>query len=306
MRVSIERLRVWLLVGAGGLVLAIAAFLGFAHVRAHRFLKDLPARLGADITRESNGFTYSQSSKGKTVYTIHASKMVQRKDGKMMLHDVGIVLYGQRQDRADRIYGDEFEYDQKEGVVRAVGEVHLDLEAPAPTDARGRMEYASGGGPAAAAPAPGAEERMVHVKTSGLVFVQKLGAASTAEEIEFEYHGMHGRAKGADFNSDTGMTVLQSDVRVSGLRDGEPVTLTASHAEMDRGTKELHLEGARYFAVSDRGPKASDGDRTLTAGQAVVHLRARRLGGPRGGERGCGTYAGGGADQGAECGCDGE
>ena len=109
MRIAIERLRVWLLAGAGLLVVVIAGFLGLAHMRAHRFLKDLPGRLGVDVTRESNGFTYSQSSKGKTVYTIHAARMVQRRDGKTLLHDVGIVLYGQRGDRVDRIYGDEFE-----------------------------------------------------------------------------------------------------------------------------------------------------------------------------------------------------
>ena len=283
MRVSIERLRVWLLVGAGLLVIVIAGFLEYAHLRAHRFLKNLPSRLGADITRESNGFTYSQSSRGKTVYTIHAAHMVQRKDGKTMLHDVGIVLYGRNGDRADRIYGSEFEYDQKSGVVRAVGEVHLDLQAPAPTDARGRAAYASGYdavGSGNLEPRPGhgnghgdQDERMVHVKTSGLVFVQSLGVASTDQEIEFQYHGMNGRAMGADYNSDSGVTALHSDVRVSGLRNGEPVLLTAGHAEMDRGTGELLLGHARYFAGASGGAGHGTG-RVIEAEQATVHLRA--------------------------------
>ena len=112
MNVSVERLRVWLLVGAGLLVIVVAAFLGYAHYRAHRFLTNLPKKLGVDVRRETNGFTYSQSSEGKTIYTIHAAKAVERSDGKMTLHDVGIVLYGRKQDRADRIYGNEFEYDQ--------------------------------------------------------------------------------------------------------------------------------------------------------------------------------------------------
>ena len=282
MRVSIGRLRVGLLVGAGLLVVVIAAFLGYAHLRAHRLLRDLPGRLGADITRESNGFTYSQSLKGKTVYTIHAAKVVQRRDGKTTLHDVGIVLYGQKADRADRIYGSEFEYDQKAGVVRATGVVHLDLQAPAPVDARGRAEYAAGGEPGAArhegaGAGDGGNERMVHVTTSDLVFVQSLGAASTDKEIEFKYGGMNGRAKGASFHSETGMTVLQSEVRVSGLRDGQPVMLTASHAEMDRGTGELRLMQARYVAVGEgaasEGRAAKERERTLLAEEAEVHLR---------------------------------
>ena len=94
MSVSVERLRVWLLVGAGLLVVVIAAFVGYAHCRAHRFLTNLPQKLGIDIQQETNDFTYSQSAEGRTIYTIHAAKAVEHKDGKMKLHDVGIVLYG--------------------------------------------------------------------------------------------------------------------------------------------------------------------------------------------------------------------
>ena len=54
MSVSVERLRIWLLVGAGLLVMVIDAFLGYAHYRAHRFLTDLPQKLGVDIRQETN------------------------------------------------------------------------------------------------------------------------------------------------------------------------------------------------------------------------------------------------------------
>ena len=295
MRISIERLRAWLLVGAGLLVLVIAGFLEYAHVRAHRFLRDLPSRLGINIARESNNFTYSQSGKGgRTIYTIRAAKLVQYVDGKTTLHDVGIVLYGQKQDRADRIYGKEFEYDQKEGVIRALGEVHLDLQAPAPADAQGRAEYAAG------RDVGGSDERgVVHVTTSGLVFMQKLGVASTDQEIEFEYRGMNGRAKGADYNSDTGLTVLQTEVRVSGIREGRPVVLTAGHAEMDRGKEQLSLTNARYVTVGD-------GAKTLTAAEARLHLRGRRIGGACGGRGRCEPGAGWRRAAGAEGRGDGE
>src|ERR1700679_1239206 len=144
MNVSVERLRVWLLVGAGLLVLVIAAFLGYAHYRAHRFLTDLPKKLGIDVRRETNNVTYSQSVQGRKVYTIRAAKAVERADGMTTLHDVGIVLYGRNQDGADRIYGKEFEYDQKNEVVRAIGEVHIDLQAPEAADANAKKDYASG------------------------------------------------------------------------------------------------------------------------------------------------------------------
>jgi lipopolysaccharide export system protein LptA len=270
--VSIERLRVWLLVGAGLLVIVIASFLGYAHYRAHRFLAELPGKLGIDVTRETNAVTYSQSVGGRTVYTIHAAKAIEHKDGKYTLHDVGIVLYGRTSDRADRIYGSEFEYDPKAGVAKAVGEVHLDLEAPAPVDAQSKRDYAAGREPAQegeSAPER-MDTRMVHVKTSGLVFMQKLGTAATDQEIEFEFHGMTGHAVGADFDSNTGVVVLHSAVKVVGLQRGQPASLTAARAELDRPRRQVMLTQAKYVLVG--GAKAGAGQ-TAQAERMVVHLR---------------------------------
>ncbi len=271
--VSIERLRVWLLVGAGLLVMVVASFLWFAHYRAHRFIKDLPAKLGINISQETNAFTYSQTVEGKTIFTIHAAKAVQRKDGITTLHDVGIVLYGRKQDRADRIYGKEFEYDQKAGLIRATGEVHIDLQAPAATDANAKSNYAGGkdlhgeGG----FEKESTDERLIHVRTSGLVFMQKLGVAATDQDVEFEFKGMNGFARGADYSSDTGLLVLHSAVKVNGLRDGRPVVLTASRAEMDRTNNRVTLEQAKYVSV---GGGQSGVTQTAAAQHAIVHLRS--------------------------------
>jgi lipopolysaccharide export system protein LptA len=282
MNVSVERLRVWLLVGAGLLVMVIAAFLGYAHYRAHRFLTNLPAKLGVDVRRETNGYTYSQSVQGRTIYTIHAAKAVERGDGKVMLHDVGIVLYGRKEDRADRIYGNEFEYDQTNGIVRAMGEVHIDLQAPQAADANAKRNYAAGkdlkgtnvGGGApggAAGEHESKDERLIHVTTSGLVFLQKLAVAATDKDIEFESGGMTGHAVGADYNSDTGVVVLHSAVRVNGLQDDRPVVLTASHAVLDRPGQTMVLSQAKYVSVSG-GTGGAEGQ-TAQGQHVVVHLR---------------------------------
>ena len=271
--VSIERLRIWLLVGAGLLVMVVASFLWYAHYRAHRFIKDLPAKLGIDISQETNAYTYSQTVQGRTIFTIHAAKAVQRKDGILTLHDVGIVLYGRKQDRADRIYGKEFEYDQKKGVIRATGEVHIDLPAPAATDAHEKADYAAGKDlHGEGAVERGSEDsRLIHVKTSGLVFMKELGVAATDQDVEFEFNGMNGFARGADYSSDTGVLVLHSDVKVNGLRDGRPVVLTASRAEMDRTSNRVTLAQAKYVSV---GEGKSGVTQTAAAQQAIVHLRS--------------------------------
>ncbi len=232
-------------------------------------MTELPGKLGIDVTRETNAFTYSQSVGGKTVYTIHAAKAVEHKNGKYTLHDVGIVLYGRTSDRADRIYGSEFEYDPKEQVAKAMGEVHLDLEAPAPADAQAKRDYAAGK-ELTSGKRGGADARMIHVKTSGLVFMQKLGVAATDQEIEFEYGGLTGHAVGADYDSDTGVVVLQSAVKVVGLQRGQPVTLTAVRAELNRTDQQVVLAQAKYVLV---GAAKTTAGHTAEAGRMVVHLR---------------------------------
>ncbi len=254
MRSSIERLRVGLLVGAAVLVAVIAGFLGYAHYRAHRILKDLPGMLGATITKEFNGYTYSQSLKGKTVFTLHAAKAVERKDGTYTLHDVAMTMYGRSGDRNDHISGAQFEYDEKAGVVRAVGVVHLDLQAADAAKVAGKSDAAAG---------PRAS-RVIHVTTSGLVYTQKLGVAATPEAIEFVSDGLRGHAVGAEYDSDTGHVVLQTAVRVEGTEQGKPVLLTATHAELDRQAEVADLVAARY---------SSEGD-TAESDKARVHLRA--------------------------------
>ncbi len=124
MRITIARLRVWI-VGVAFLLLAVlTGFFFYARYKAHRLITDLPGRLGATIARSSDGFTYSQSVKGRTAFTIHASKVVQFTGGaSATLHDVVITLYGTQGDRGDRISGSEFNYDQKAGIVSAQGAV---------------------------------------------------------------------------------------------------------------------------------------------------------------------------------------
>lgn len=245
----------WLLLGAGVLVVVLAGFFEYAHLASHRFFKNLPGKLGAEVSREANGFTYSQSNGKRTLYTIHAAKFVQRKNNVVTLRDVGVVLYDTA-GRADRIFGKEFEYDQAAGVMRASGEVFLDLVAPAPGNAKERSAYAAG---AAATKAEETEEesaadpRAVHVRTSGVEFRQEEGVVATNQEVDFRYGETHGSAVGAEFRSDTGGTVLRSRVELLTMRGGRPLRLTASRAELDRGSQEIRLEQVEATGLDAKG-----------------------------------------------------
>lgn len=246
----VEKLRIWLVGSAVFLVLVIAAFMGSARYLRRHYLAGLPGRLGINIVRETNGYTYSQSVQGRTVYRIHAAKAVEHTNGKIALHDVSIILYGKRGDRSDRIYGDEFEYDQKAGVVRATGLVHIDMQtakgAPGPTD----TVDSSG-------------TKVMHVTTSGLVYVQKLGVAATSENIEFEASGITGHARGADYSSDSGLLTLRSAVNLGGVSGGRPLAMTAATAQFDDRNQVANLTHATY---ESEGRKAA-------ANQATLHRR---------------------------------
>lgn len=254
MRTSVERLRLGLLVGAGLLVVVICAFLGYARYRVHRAIANLPGRLGATITRESNGYTVSQSDGKKTIFTLHAAKAVQHTDGKYTLHDVSMILYGHKGDRADRISGADFEYDTNEEVIRALGVVHLDLQAPTAAGEQTSEASKHVAGPSTLDSThddAGTGSHVIHVKTSGLVYVKKLGVAATDQAIEFAFGGFTGHAVGAEYNSDSGHLVLQSAITVSGLNRGHPVALAASHGELDRAANQAEFRNARYNSAEE-------------------------------------------------------
>ena len=92
--------------------------------------RDLPKRLGIEIQQEANGVTYTHALGAHSQFKIHASKVVQLKQGNALLHDVKIELYGEDGSRVDRIEGDEFEYDQKAGTAKAAGPVEITLMRP--------------------------------------------------------------------------------------------------------------------------------------------------------------------------------
>jgi lipopolysaccharide export system protein LptA len=264
MRTSVERLRIGLLVGAGLLVLVIAAFLGYARYKVHRALVNLPGKLGATITKEFNGYTYSQSDGKRTIFTLHAAKAVQHKDGNYGLHDVNMVLYGKKGDRTDRISGDDFEYDTKSEVIRAIGVVHIDLQAPEAAGANTSETAKHLAGASTVHDDAVSSSRVIHVKTSGLVYLKTLGIAATKEGIEFAFGGFTGHAIGAEYNSDTGHVILQSAITVSGLDKGHPIALAASHGELDRVSELADFDNARY----------SSGGQIAQADLAHIHMRS--------------------------------
>ncbi len=241
MRITIERLRTWILVLAGVLVAAILGFFLFTRYRLSHIGRDLPGRLGVNIQQDANGFTYSKSQGGHTLFTLHASKVIQYKgNGRATLHNVSITLYGKDGSRNDHVYGKDFEYDAAEGTARALGPVHLDVQAPAGT--RGT--------------AP--QNRTVRAETSGVVFNQKTGEARTDEPVTFSVADAQGTAVGAAYDASEGVLILQKDVHFTAQLTKGPLALVADHAEFNRDTRQLALlkPDARYAGEHNSAEQA--------------------------------------------------
>jgi lipopolysaccharide export system protein LptA len=252
MRVTVERLRLAILGLAGVLLVGVLLFFAYARWQIRRIGRDLPGKLGIEIQQSSNGFTFSKSQGGRTLFTLHAAKTVQYKGGgHAILHDVSITLYGAQGGTVDHIYGDDFDYDPVNGIVRADGAVQIDLQVPTVSSA-----------PAAGTPSD-ASKSTVYVKTAGLTFNEKTGLASTSQRFEFELPQAKGSAVGASFNSTTGELILQSDIALESSLDGNPLFLHAHHAQFDRASRILYLLADETEYAQSRS--SSD--------QAIVYFR---------------------------------
>jgi lipopolysaccharide export system protein LptA len=234
-------MRTLVLVAGVLLVVAVGVFLAIGKWRNPFSRRDLPQRLGINIQQDFSGVTYTQSRGGHTLFKIHASKVVQLKQGNALLHDVMIELYGEDGARVDRIEGSEFEYDKKDGIATAAGPVEITLMRPGVAPAikpKATPEQALGDQSKSgklAAVAHTASRGEIHVKTSGLEFDQNSGIARTEKPLEFVLTQGSGSAVGASYDSQKGLLVLGSSVRLDTKRGGDPVELRAQHAVFERG-----------------------------------------------------------------------
>jgi lipopolysaccharide export system protein LptA len=262
MRDRVARLRLWLAGSAILLMAVIVAYIGYGRFVSHLRHLRLPLPPGVNIVREAGGWTYSRANGSKTLYTIHAAGFEQGKNGKTALHHVSVVLFGKNGDRNDHVSGQDFEYDEKNGVLRALGLVHIDLQSAAAAKAVGQ------GGQASTVEGPDGEESLapdvMHVTTSGLVYLEKLGIAATSEDVDVQSGDMKGHARGADYSSDSGMLMLHSAVSMAGTSGGHAVRITAGQAQFDQRAQEARLTSAKY---------ESEG-RSVAAEHAVLHRRA--------------------------------
>ena len=230
------------------LVVALVVFLAVGRWKRHLNTPEILKALGAGIQQEANGWTYSHALGAHAQYKIHASKEVQFKQGNARLHDVKIELYGEDGSRVDRIEGNEFDYDQKQGSITAIGPVEITLMRPSVAPAiapKATPGHAASAKPKSTppknTPLSNAEKTAsageIHVRTSGLTFDQKSGVATTKEHVDFSMAQGTGSSTGATYDSQNGHLVLDHAVELNTPRNGGMVVLHAQHGEFERETE---------------------------------------------------------------------
>jgi lipopolysaccharide export system protein LptA len=228
-RFTIERIRTLVVVAGALLLVVLGAFLVRAKWKNLLNRRDLPSRLGLNITEESNGFSYTHNLGAHSEVKIHASKQVQFKNDHVELHDVQIEIFGPDGTQTDKITGDEFEYDKKSGIASAEGPVEMILTRP-PAPA-GSSKKVDGLHTAAAAVD---ETGQVQVKTSGVTFNQNTGVVTTDQRVDFSMTKGYGSAVGASYDSQRGYLTLLAKVELTTYRGQDEVRIHAQHGEFDR------------------------------------------------------------------------
>ena len=232
MPVSIPRLRIWFAVMALAVISVVAGFYLYARHQLRITLKNLPAKVGINIQQSSEGFTLSKSEGGRTLFTIHAAKVTQFKQGgRAQLHDVNIIVYGRQSDRFDQIFGDDFEYDQEAGTVVARGEVHIDLQ--------GNTE----GQPVDAQTPPHETSNTIHLRADGMTFNQKTGIAETDGLVDFHVPQAAGTAHGATYSSKDNELTLHSAVDIQ-TEGKQAAHIQATHGTITKEPRKLVMNAA--------------------------------------------------------------
>ncbi|MHB8301731.1 MAG: LptA/OstA family protein [Acidobacteriaceae bacterium] len=249
---TIERLRVAIVAVAAALLLIILGYFFYARWRTEHVAQDLPAHLGLHIQQSTRGFVLSKTEQGRTIFTLHASRAVALKaDGNVLLHDVEIDVFNQA-GKTDTIAGKDFQYDRNTQIVVSQGETHIMLHPP---------QTSSGADGKKTAP------QVVRVTTHGLVFNQKTGLATCSGEVDFQIADARGRAIGAEYHSQDGHLLLQSQVVLTTEMKGQPAIVHARQALYDRSDDRVHLQQARYDSATPQGNQHG------SAAMATVFLR---------------------------------
>ncbi len=153
-----------------------------AHLPPPKITKQLPKNL--DVRTE--GFTYSRTEGGKTLFTIRADTTLGFKDNRYALEDVDVTVYGQTEnDSPKRIRSKYCSYDQQSNDFKFEGDVNVQLD------------------------------EKTSLRTQELTYNQQSRTVVSSRQATIEQPGsMNGRADSFEYELDSGVLKLAGNVHV--------------------------------------------------------------------------------------------
>ena len=250
MPLPVYHLRRLLAITTIALIVVVTGMYFSARLQIRDVRREVPHKLGYDISKTATGFQISKSDGKRTLFSVHATDVKEFKlNGRAELHNVTILLYGRDSSRFDQISGDDFAYDPKSGEVTAKGDVQIDLVAnPAGLVSPDQST-------------PKELKNPIHLKTRDLVFNKDTGNASTDARVEFSMAQATGWAVGVNYAGKSNTLTLSSQIHLA-LNGENAAVIEAEHGVITNDPREV---------VLDRPHLDREGS-VLQADQAIFHL----------------------------------
>jgi lipopolysaccharide export system protein LptA/lipopolysaccharide export system protein LptC len=211
----------------------------------HREQRKAPPPAPRDVTKLTNGITFSKGAGTQKIFTVEAGKATDFKDqDASLLEDVKVTIFGKIGARHDIIHTQSCQYDKVSGNIACSGDVKIDFESAADAERLAKN-------PEAVPP-----QRM-HVETRGVTFNRVSGIAQSDQPVQFVFPNGEGQAAGVEYHSEEGTVRLLRDVRMllAPPKDKEvgksaaqtslpdPVHVTGKSLDFARDSRVMHLHG---------------------------------------------------------------
>lgn len=234
-RPPIEQIRRAVLAALVVVVFVIAGSYGVRRWRAHQAHRAVPGAIPGDVQQQTEKFSFSRSEEGRTLFTVQASRTVEREGKTTILEDVVVKIYGHGGDRADEIRTARCNYDMgKTGTILCPTEVKVHL-------GRGQT------------PAGVAADGSLELTTTALRFDPATGVAWTDQFVQFSFPAGAGEAVGLRYQPSEPRMRLEEGVAIHVTRgDGAPVQIRAAELEYYASTQALELAPPLVVGMSDR------------------------------------------------------
>ncbi len=268
-------------VGAAVLLAVITASVYVQRgVKARIERKNAPAAAAQNVSRQSNGLSFSKVEGNRKVFTVDASRSTDFKDRDLTeLEAVVITIFGATGERHDVIHTQSCQYAKNGGDVVCNGAVQMDLQSAADAERASKSDA-------------GTPPQIMHVETRQVTFNRASGTAATNQEVTFVFPNGNGRGTGLNYESELGTVKLLNDVTLklqapvqaksrtnkksagksavvpggTETKHGEDVTVTGSSLTFDRNSRKMEV----------RGPASASSKTTqLAAGLLTLHLDAK-------------------------------